>query len=112
MLKKDLFHARMTHRGEIMLKVSLKAAQWYIKEMELNEGDHIKFFGKIYGTRNGFSFALAKMEPSNPAVVVNVEGINFYIESTDVWFFDDITLNVDFDEDLKEPVFNAVDVVK
>lgn len=81
------------------------AAQWYVKELKMKEGESLKFFGKVYGTRDGFSFAITKEEASNPIKVVTIEGVNFYIEKTDAWFFNDIDLLVDLDPTLKEPIF-------
>lgn len=89
----------------MILEVSPAAAQWYKKELHLEDGAHIKFFGKVYGTRDGFSFTMHVMEPSNALEMINVEGINFYIEKTDAWFFDDIKLKVDLDDHYKEPTF-------
>jgi uncharacterized protein YneR len=89
------------------LEVSKEAAQWFINEMYLEKGDSIKFFGKVYG-ENGFSFALDKVEPSRPEIEIEVEGINFYIEKSDAWFFIDSDLIVTLDEKLKEPKYNYV----
>lgn len=89
------------------LNVSKEAAQWYKSEMHLEEGDSIKFFGKVYG-KNGFSIALAKMEPTKSLLEVTVEGITFYVEKTDSWFFEDTDLKVTLDPDLKEPNYDFV----
>lgn len=87
-------------------EVTPQAAQWYIKELHLNEGDSIKFFGKVYGTREGFSFAITKEPATNPYKVETVEGIHFYIEKTDQWFFEDISLVVALNKEGTEPEFN------
>ena len=86
-------------------EVSSQAAQWYIDELRLKEGDSIKFFGKVYGTRSGFSFAIAKETATDPYKVVTIQGVNFYIEKTDEWFFQDIDLTVGMDPELNEPTF-------
>lgn len=86
-------------------EITPQAAQWYVKELRLKEGESLKFFGKVYGTRDGFSFAIAKEEPTNPFKLVTIDGVNFYIEKTDAWFFEDINLTVDFDTKLNEPFF-------
>ena len=86
------------------LKVSNEVAKWFIEEMDLVENDSIKFFGKVYG-ENGFSFAIAKMEPSRPIKEVIVEGIRFYIEKSDAWFFTDTDLEVILDKNLNEPKY-------
>lgn len=87
------------------LFVSKEAAQWYIKEMGLKENDSIKFYGKVYGPHDGFSIALTKMEPSRPFELITVEGINFYIEKSDAWFFTDKDLKVVWNEEKKEPEY-------
>lgn len=89
------------------LEVSKDVAQWFINEMDLVKGDSIKFFGKVYG-ENGFSFALDKVEPSRPQLELVVEGINFYIEKSDAWFFLDSDLSITLDKDLNEPKYNYV----
>lgn len=88
------------------LDVSKQAAQWFIEELHLNKGDSIQFFGKVYGGQGGFSFALLKQEATRPLISVNVEGINFYIEKNDEWFFAGMDLRVDYDEKLGEPSYH------
>lgn len=89
----------------MILDVSPQAALWYKKELHLEDGAYIKFFGKVYGTRDGFSYTMHVMEPSNALEVITVEGLNFYIEKTDAWFFENIKLRVDLDDHFKEPTF-------
>lgn len=89
------------------LEVSKDAALWYIKELNLSPGDSVKFFGKVYGPHGGFSFALAKMEPSRPLISINVEGIEFYVEKADDWFFADKDLSITFDIDKNEPKYDV-----
>lgn len=86
------------------LTVTHEAAQWYIKEMDLEAGDSIKFFGKVYG-ENGFSFALTKMEPSRPLIETVVDDIRFYVEKSDAWFFNDRDLTITLGEERNEPVY-------
>lgn len=87
------------------LNVSKEAADWYIKEMHLEKGDSIKFYGKVYGV-NGFSIALSVMEPSRPLAIKEVNGINFYVEKSDAWFFEGVDLDITLDETLKEPKYD------
>lgn len=87
------------------LNVSKEAADWYKNEMGLDEGDSIKFFGKVYG-KNGFSIALAVMEPSRPLAETTVNGITFYVEKADSWFFEDSNLDITYNEELKEPDYD------
>lgn len=91
--------------GNMNLSVSKEAAAWYIEEMGLNKGDSVKFFGKVYG-KNGFSIALTVMEPSRPLTLVEVSGINFYVEKSDSWFFEEVNLDITMDETIKEPKYD------
>ncbi len=84
------------------LTISKEAAAWYIQEMELQAGDSIKFFGKVYG-KDGFSFALAKMEPSRPEVEVIIDDVRFYVERADAWFFSEQDLDITLDTERNEP---------
>lgn len=90
------------------LKVSEEAAQWYIDELGLNPNQSIKFYGKVYGPHDGFSVGLDVAEPSNTLITITVKNINFYIDANDAWFFDNYDLDIDFDEDLKEPRYNLI----
>ena len=90
------------------LTISEKAAQWFIKELNLTEGDSIKFFGSVYGPLNGFSVTLQKVGPSRPFHITKQNGIQFYVEKSDAWFFDDADLDISFNETLKEPHYELV----
>lgn len=90
------------------LTVTNEAARWFIEEMKLNAGDSIKFYGKVYGPYNGFSFGLEILAPSQPYVSLTVEEIQFYIEEMDAWFFNDKELHISMKEGQKEPQFDIV----
>ncbi|WZU01955.1 Fe-S cluster assembly protein HesB [Erysipelothrix sp. D19-032] len=85
------------------LTITNEAAKWYIEEMGLVPGDSIKFFGKVYGPHGGFSFAIAKEEPTNPLMLITEEGVNFYVEQFDEWFFNDKEVNIKMRADGYEP---------
>ncbi len=87
------------------LTISEEAANWYIKELNLQAGDSLRFFGKVYGV-NGFSLAINKAEPSKTNTNTKVNDVLFYIEDTDTWFFEDKNLSITIDKDLKEPRFD------
>lgn len=90
------------------LTITEEAANWFIEELNLNKGDSIKFFGKVYGPHGGFSIAMDKVEPSRPFHTEEVKGINFYVEKNDAWFFDNADLSITFNEDLKEPHYELI----
>jgi len=93
----------------VKINVSKEAAQWFIEELDLKENDSIKFYGKVYGPFDGFSIGMDKVEPSKAEVMVTVEGVNFYVEQNDAWFFDNQDLNVTYDNDRKEVSYQFID---
>lgn len=90
------------------LTIDQKAAQWFIDELKLEEGDSIKFFGSIYGPHDGFSVTIGKVEPSRPFRITTQSGIQFFVEKNDAWFFDNADLNVTYNDDLKEPHYELI----
>lgn len=90
------------------LTISDQALDWYVKELDLQAGDCVKFFGKVYG-ENGFSLALTKMKPTKAYTKFRFGDITFYIEEADVWFFENHNLDITFDEELKEPKYTRIE---
>ena len=54
----------------------------------------------------GFSLAVEVDAPSNPYVSVVENGITYFVETGDEWFFHGHNLEVGFDEKLKEPSYS------
>lgn len=86
-----------------------KAVQWFEEEVGIPEGGGIRFKAKIYGSSPvNETFAL-QIEPTTPhSPVVEVEsknGLKFFIERDDEWFFQGHDLVVSFDEELEEPKY-------
>ncbi|MFA8439138.1 HesB/YadR/YfhF family protein [Pueribacillus sp. YX66] len=72
------------------LTITKEAADWYKQEMNLNKGDYIRFFVKLYGGGSSihpnFSLGVAKEEPVNIAVSDKKGGVTFYFDEQDEWF--------------------------
>lgn len=91
------------------LTITPKAQDWFKKEMKPTAGQGIKFYGKVYGktqVHDGFSVGLAVDTPEQPLIEKNVNGMIFFVEESDEWFFKGYDLLVDFDELLDEPSYN------
>ncbi|MFD1203673.1 HesB/YadR/YfhF family protein [Sporosarcina contaminans] len=85
--------------------ISDDAMKWFHEEMEAEQGDYIKFFARYGGSsplHDGFSLGITKENPDEIAVETEMEGIHFYVENRDFWFFDDHDLHVDIDQQLNE----------
>ena len=90
------------------LTVDSQSVEWFKREVGLPEGAGVRFLVKVYGcspVNSGFSLAMETNYPVEPGVSVTVDGVLFYIESRDEWFFDGHDLAVVFNEKLKEPAY-------
>lgn len=90
------------------LHISEKAAAWYKDEMTLNEGDYVRFFARYGGfstIQPGFSLGVSAEMPDETGVEVVIDGIHFYVEKNDLWYFDSHDFYVDLDAKLEEPEF-------
>ncbi|BBP89737.1 hypothetical protein BsIDN1_33550 [Bacillus safensis] len=56
--------------------------------------------------KKSFSLGVAKDEPQNAGATAEIEGITFFIEESDIWYFDNHDLHIDYNESVKEPEFH------
>lgn len=90
------------------LTVTEKAQAWFENELELSKGDSLRIFGKYGGATNvhvGMSTGIEITGPNKPMIEKELNGITYFIEQTDEWFFGNYHLNVDIDDKLKEPTY-------
>ncbi|AGE22112.1 MULTISPECIES: HesB/YadR/YfhF family protein [Geobacillus] len=91
------------------IMITKKAFDWYKRELGLKPGDAIRFFARYGGcstVQKGFSLGMAKDElVDKPAAQTTVDGVTFFVEDSDQWYFDGRDLTVDLDEKSGEPVF-------
>ncbi|MFE4130493.1 HesB/YadR/YfhF family protein [Peribacillus sp. YIM B13482] len=91
------------------LTISDQAAMWYIDELGLQEGSHLRFYVRYGGhssVQSGFSLGIMNEEPETAAAVTTMNEINFYVEEKDLWYFDGHDLLITFNEKLTEPEFH------
>jgi uncharacterized protein YneR len=95
--------------NKLKLQIDGQAANWYKSELNLNNGDSVRFFVRYGGSSSiqpGFSLGVSKDSPSSSGSETLESGILFYIEEDDLWYFKDHDLIINFDEKAEEPVFN------
>lgn len=88
-----------------------EAAVWYEEEMELSTGGYLRFFVRYGGfstVQEGFSLGVSKEEPDHIGVKTEKNGITYYIEEKDIWYFDGHDLIVDLHPVAKEPELKFV----
>lgn len=83
------------------IEVTDSASKWFQREMGLSNGNGVSFYGKVYGktpVHEGFSLALMRDDsPSEVYAQTNKDGINYFVNENDRWFFKGYDLKVDFD---------------
>ncbi|GAA0490297.1 hypothetical protein GCM10008986_15310 [Salinibacillus aidingensis] len=89
------------------LKITKEAANWYIDEMDLEQGDYLQFFVKLYGgiptIFPSYFLGVAEGIDGEIAIQEDMEGIHFYINNQDKWLLDNHDLTIELDDD--EPKF-------
>ncbi|MHC5268044.1 HesB/YadR/YfhF family protein [Enterococcus sp. LJL98] len=88
--------------------VTPKVLDWFKKEIVLEEGQGIRFFGKVYGStqvHEGFSVGMSVDRPERVLFEEEIEGLLFFVDENDDWFFRGYEMTVDLDEKLNEPAY-------
>lgn len=91
--------------------ITQEAFNWFKEEMDVKKGDHVKFYAKIYGSspvQEGYALGFSKDDPIDMAVSTEVEGVIFFVDETDLWFFDGHDLHVEYNEKLDEVEFKYI----
>ncbi|MDQ0226841.1 HesB/YadR/YfhF family protein [Bacillus sp. 7586-K] len=88
------------------IEISEKAIHWFKEEVGLETGNKVRFFSQIYGTspiQEGYALAFTINNDSKDAAVHTVkDGITFFIEESDLWFFKGHDLSVEYNEQIDE----------
>jgi len=91
------------------IEVTREAAKWYKDELDLSASAHIRLFpryGGVGGLIPGFSLGINLDLPEQIHASTDVEGITFFIEHKDAWYFQDKDhLKIDLNDELNEPEF-------
>ena len=86
--------------------ISEGALQWFKNEVGLKKGDMVKFYSKIYGSspvQENFALAFTvDNDPVDMKVITEADGITFYVEENDLWFFNGHDLYVGYNEKMDE----------
>ncbi|MDQ0157571.1 HesB/YadR/YfhF family protein [Robertmurraya andreesenii] len=92
------------------LEVSQDAAKWYKEEMDLQDGDFVQFFMKLYGgiptEHPNYFLGVSVGQEGTIDVQTTVEGITFYFNDKDSWFLDEYDMKIEEKNGDVEFVFN------
>jgi uncharacterized protein YneR len=87
------------------ITITKPAMQWFKREMELTEGDCVRIFARYGGcgdVQTAFSLAVTKADPLDVVSKSEVEGITFFIEQQDFWYFDGKNLTIKYSRKYEE----------
>ncbi|MFC0301087.1 HesB/YadR/YfhF family protein [Virgibacillus soli] len=96
-------------KNKMNISVTEKAHAWFKKEFDLENGDGIRFFGKLYGktaVHDNYSLGMQYAQPNDVLAQVDVDGVIYFIEKSDEWFFSGYDFHVDYDENADEPLYS------
>ncbi|MEH7417724.1 hypothetical protein V7266_20855 [Neobacillus drentensis] len=89
----------------MFISIDEKAALWFTKEFEMKEPISIRLYPQYagFGEKNkGYSLAFSAEQSSDACYTQVLNGITFYVEGNDIWFFENTETYLTFDELLKE----------
>ncbi len=87
------------------ISLTQPALYWFKREMDLTEGQMVRFYVRQGGfqANNGFSIGLTvNDEPIDAVSLIEIDGLTFFIEQKDAWFFDDHDLKVKYSRKKEE----------
>ncbi|MBS4189418.1 HesB/YadR/YfhF family protein [Bacillus sp. FJAT-49705] len=92
------------------IHISEDAAAWFVEEMLLKKGDFVRFFARYGGcstVQQGFSLGISNDAPIDAGAETIKNGITYFIEEKDLWYFDNHDLSVEFNEIENEPSYKV-----
>lgn len=87
------------------LVVEQTAARWYKSEMELVDGDAVRIYVRLGGCGSvhpGLSLGVIKDTPRSMGISQEVDGIIYFIEEDNIWYLENKSLRISFDEKYEE----------
>ncbi|MBM4762798.1 hypothetical protein [Bacillus sp. B15-48] len=88
-----------------MITIENNAFKWFESEFEVPKPFFIRLYPQYagFGEKNkGYSLAFSLEKPSLPESQQEINGITFFVESNDTWFFDDTKVSIQFCNNKKE----------
>lgn len=91
------------------IELTNNALKWFEEELSLDKGEYIRFHVKYGGsspTQHGFSLAFNRQSPIDTGFEVEKNGVIYYVESEDLWYFDGHDLHIDVEDYLEGPIYD------
>ena len=93
------------------IEITERAKKWFVDEVGVSSGDAVRFFGKYGGSspiQSGFSLGIDLTEPQTPLGKSELDGVTYFVEEADEWYFRGHNLKVDYNEQVDEPSYEYV----
>ncbi|OLO27291.1 hypothetical protein BTR23_20405 [Alkalihalophilus pseudofirmus] len=85
--------------------ITPKAARFYKHEVLTEKHQSLRLFVRVGGVGSGgFSVGVIIEEPDHNSFQIEIEGVTFFINGDDTWYFNGMT--IDYNEDLNMMIFN------
>ncbi|WP_079509271.1 HesB/YadR/YfhF family protein [Mesobacillus jeotgali] len=81
------------------IKIDQDAYKWFEKEFDTPKPFHIRLYPQYagFGDKNkGYSLAFSLEVPALAAQQQEIDGITFYVESNDTWFFNQTDVEIKY----------------
>lgn len=91
------------------IEISEKAQKWFEEEVGVTEESGVRFLGKVYGkteVHEGFSIGMEVTKPVEPIAQTTHNGITYFAEKQDEWFFNGYDLEIEYDAEKEEPIYH------
>lgn len=97
-----------------MISIDDKAFKWFEKEFQSAKPFSIRLYPQYAGLgekNKGFSLAFSLEDPAICCEQQEREGITFYVESNDKWFFDETDIEIKYNDAINE-IFTIYKVIQ
>ncbi len=83
------------------IKIDQEAFKWFEREFNTPKPFHIRLYPQYagFGDKNkGYSLAFSLEAPAIAAEQHEIDGITFYVESNDTWFFHETDVEIQYSD--------------
>lgn len=91
------------------ISITPDALTWFKEEIGAQAGDFVRFFVRYGGhspIQAGFSIGVNVQKPRHMAAYAKEDGITFFVEEDDIWYFDDHDFRVAVNSETNEIEFS------
>lgn len=89
----------------MFISIDEKAIAWFVKEFDFNRPFSVRMYPQYAGfgeKHKGYSLAFSIETPANAAFTKDINGITFFIEGNDLWYFEDTETFLSVNQPLDE----------